>query len=372
MQAMRSAVVLLGFLGVAFASVPAADVPELIPVPAGRYDIGLRNTSGYAGGTGDAPGVHSYYDLSAYRIGKTEISNAEFCAVLNWGLQQKRLQLGQAGVLHGDKVLLDMRSSWCRIQPDPEGRLLVRGEYGRHPVTEVTWHGAMAYCALLNEREKLPQAVDLQKWTVRLDQQGYRLPTEVEWEVAAMGGKAMTRGKKGPESGLLEYTRPEARNLHAGSKTIPTGTTLCGSLPATGFGTHDMVGNVWEWCADQYVSLESLYYGIAIANWDTNGSREPLNWTFKKIPVPKDPVYDSTHMSKLLDAGNRGKAPLNAEHRIYRGGAWTMGTGLSNPERSLYRRGDRPELSTNDLGFRVARSGEFGADRKASPPNPKP
>jgi formylglycine-generating enzyme required for sulfatase activity len=345
----------------------ASDLPALVPVPAGRYDIGMRNTAGYAGGTGDAPGVQSLYDLTAYSIGKLEISNAEFCEMMNWGLKNKRLRLDKAGVILGDKLLLDLRSKWCRMKPGDDGMLVVQGDFVKHPVTEVTWHGAMAFCALLNEREKLAQAVDLEKWTIRLEQGGFRLPTEVEWEVAAMGGKAMKKMGKGTPTGLLQYTPAEACNLQFTKGNTPTGTKPCGSLPASGFGTHDMVGNVWEWCADNYITTGGLFYGTDTANWNTNGSKERIKWTFKKsVPVPKNPVFDMVHLPKRFEATKGGKSPANADHRVHRGGAWTMGQGIGSygGEGPFFRRGDRPDLSTNDLGFRVARSRESGESTK--------
>ncbi|MCL2219422.1 MAG: formylglycine-generating enzyme family protein [Chitinispirillia bacterium] len=86
------------------------------------------------------------------------------------------------------------------------------------PVVCVTWQQARAYCA----------------------SQGMRLPTEAQWEYAALGGKAV-RYSWGD-------ARPDASRCAMG--TIKQ----AGSFAPNGYGLYDMTGNVWEWTADFYVA----------------------------------------------------------------------------------------------------------------------
>lgn len=340
---MRTAM-LFGVWLLSAAALSAADDLSLVQVPAGRYDIGSDNVIGAAGGAKPKE-FHNYYDLSAYAIGRYEVTNRTLCDLLNWGLQQERLRIEKAGVLYGDVVLLDLRSSFCRLQNDG-GRLVVVEGFADHPATEVTWHGAMVFCALLNDRDKLEQAVDLDRWTIRLDQNGYRLPTEVEWEAAAMGGVPHQQHPWEDGGGKKSLLPPNVCNSTSNNQR-PDGTRPVGSYPATGFGTHDMVGNVWEWCADQYVREEELY--------NTAGTPPRSGRGGKLIPSPpvlKDAVFDHVHLKTKLKEGET--------KRVLRGGAWNMGAG------NLVRTGDVPSLSLNDLGFRVARSGELIAHAKVT------
>jgi formylglycine-generating enzyme required for sulfatase activity len=104
-------------------------------------------------------------------------------------------------------------------QPPP---LPDHAQTGQHPVVNISWHDAVAYC----------------RWA-----RG-RLPSEPEWEYAARGGNAS------PRYGQLEKIAWSKEN--SGSATHPVG-----QLEPNGYGLYDTLGNVWEWCSDWF---EESYY----------------------------------------------------------------------------------------------------------------
>jgi formylglycine-generating enzyme required for sulfatase activity len=92
----------------------------------------------------------------------------------------------------------------------------------RHPVVNVTWDEAQAYCAWM----------------------GGRLPTEEQWEYAARGGLEGRRFPWGDDEAQPSNTRPIPSDANPSRRTMPVG-----SFEPTGFGLYDMAGNVWEWTA---------------------------------------------------------------------------------------------------------------------------
>jgi len=111
----------------------------------------------------------------------------------------------------------------------PEHQRCEYSDQDNQPMVYVRWEEAVAYCQRLSEQ------------TGKL----YRLPTEAEWEFAASGGgqRMYPWGNEKPSPKLANYY-----NSRIG-KTTPIGSYPLGATPE---GLHDMAGNVWEWCGDQF------------------------------------------------------------------------------------------------------------------------
>ena len=113
----------------------------------------------------------------------------------------------------------------------------------RLPVESVSWWDAVRFCNALSVRAGLTPAYDVRSddGTVLWDTsaEGYRLPTEAEWEHACRAG---TEGPRyGPLDAIAWY------RANSGERIREVGGRL-----ANPWGLHDMLGNVWEWCWDVY------------------------------------------------------------------------------------------------------------------------
>jgi formylglycine-generating enzyme required for sulfatase activity len=174
----------------------------------------------------------------------------------------------------------------------------IKGE--QNPVEMVNWFDCVEFCNRLSEREGLSPAYTITPDTVVWDREadGYRLPTEAEWEYACRAGSTT------PHFGDLEEMAIFA--LNSGRKTRPVG----GREP-NAWGFHDMHGNVWEWTWNRWDG-----------DYDTGESIDPV--------------------------GPEG-AGL---YRVKRGGSWHR-----NPRdlRSASRATDPPTSRRNALGLRLAR-----------------
>jgi formylglycine-generating enzyme required for sulfatase activity len=170
------------------------------------------------------------------------------------------------------------------------------------PVESVSWGDAVAFCNKLSALEGLKPYYDLDSGT-HLGGEGYRLPTEAEWEHAARAGSTTRFSFGAGEASLGEYAWFIG---NAQDRTHPVG-----QKQPNAFGLHDMHGNVWEWCWDGF---DASYYG-----------RSP----------GADPL-----------------GPTGAATRAHRGGSWADGEWYL---RSADRGGSTPESRDDDVGFRVAR-----------------
>ncbi len=97
-----------------------------------------------------------------------------------------------------------------------------------HPIVNITYHEAVAYCDWLSEKNNST----------------FRLPTEAEWEYAARGGK---RSRNYKFSGSSNPSRVAWFRINSGNKTYAVGKKKANEL-----GLYDMSGNAWEWCLDWF------------------------------------------------------------------------------------------------------------------------
>jgi formylglycine-generating enzyme required for sulfatase activity len=183
------------------------DGSVMVEVPAGEF---LMGSDGDPNALADEYPQRAVY-LDAFWIDQTEVTNEQFAAFLNEQGNQT-----EGGVARLD--LEDVDSLVERV----DGTFRPRSGYVDHPVIEVSWFGAAAYC----------------QWV------GKRLPSEAEWEKAARGADARIY----PWGDQWDFARANTDEQGPG-RTSPVGSYPSGTSP---HGALDMAGNVWEWVADWY------------------------------------------------------------------------------------------------------------------------
>ena len=176
------------------------------------------------------------------RIGRTEVSIGEYRRFVEaTGYRTETEQFGG-----GDSAKADERDE------TKHGRLWHAPGYpitDACPVTQVTWNDMIAFCNWLSEREKRTpcyRSVKSGSWLRVPNADGYRLPTEAEWEFACRAGTT-THYSFGDDVAKLDdhawFNRTAELNGKVGAR--PVGTKL-----PNAFGLYDMHGNVWERCQD--------------------------------------------------------------------------------------------------------------------------
>ncbi len=118
-----------------------------------------------------------------------------------------------------------------------------------HPVETVSWLDAARFCNRLSATTGLSEryvfAADGRDAIAVAASNGFRLPSEAEWELACRAGTA--RARYGPIDGIAWYRE----NSEGGTRPV-------GKKRPNDWGLHDMLGNVWEWCEDVY---DPVVYG---------------------------------------------------------------------------------------------------------------
>jgi formylglycine-generating enzyme required for sulfatase activity len=250
--------------------VPIGLPVEMVQVGGGSFLMG--DTAG--GGFGEGP-LHTV-TLTGFYMGKYEVTQAQYEAVMGVGSNPSFFK---------------------------------RDNY---PVHSVSWYSAVEFCNAFSERGGLTPCYTIDKttgseeweWLVTRNTaaNGYRLPTEAEWEYAAKGGNG--------SPGNYKYSGSDTVGKVAWYKGNTGGdkTRMVGTKSPNGLGLYDMSGNVWEWCWDWY------------GDYSSEAQTDP-------------------------------EGPFSGFGRVIRGGSWLSVAGDTC---SAYR---RSHLGRSwSVGFRIARS----------------
>ena len=266
-------------------------VPEgFVLIPAGTFQMG--SNVGYS----DNKPVHEVTITKPFYMGKYEVTQAEYEKYCSYGSSS----------------------------PSSD-----KGDGDNYPAYYVSWYDALVYCNKRSMAEGLTPcysisgSTDPEKWgtvptssnntwnavVCNWNANGYRLPTEAEWEYAARAEDntvaSLTYSGTSDVNKLGEYAWYSS---NSNSKTHEVGTKK-----ANGFGLYDMSGNVWEWCW----------------NWFTNS-------------------YDAE-----AEGGSDPTGSLAGSLRVRRGGSWSSSSDCCAVS---YRLNRSPYYRGSSLGFRVVRA----------------
>ncbi|MBC8117815.1 MAG: formylglycine-generating enzyme family protein [Candidatus Saccharimonas sp.] len=324
------------------ASDPVVDPDGMRWIPAGEFQMGSDEAN-----VAPAEQPRHRVRVDGFWIDETEVTNLQFSEfvtatgyvtlaerTIDWETLRQQLPPGtpkppdenlQPGSLvftpPGEAVRLDNAAGWWSWVPGanwrhPEGPDSNLDGKQQHPVVQVSWDDALAYAT----------------WA------GKRLPTEAEWEFAARGGLEGSRYAWGDElrpqgrcvANFWQGTFPHQNTADDGfARTAPVR-----SFEANGYGLHDMIGNVWEWCGDWYRTD---------AYADRSG-RLTVN--------PTGP-----------ESSRNPEEPLQAQ-RVTKGGSFLCSEGYCSNYRPSARRGNATDTGMSHVGFRCVMTPDMETRRK--------
>ncbi len=254
------------------------NLDNMVLIPAGEFQMGNDE---YDSSENEKP-AHTVY-VDGFYIDKYPVTNEQYREFVDANPQWNNL-----GLYNFQFILRKFRDSdylkdWHKGKY-PSGK-------ANHPVNWVSWHAAMAYS----------------QWV------GKRLPTEAEWEKAARGGLV---GNKFPWGNAIS-----AENANYNKRVGET--TPVGKYPANRYGVFDIIGNVSEWCLDEWKS--KVY----------------------KLSEKNNPISGGS-IERILDAYLTSK-----KNRVLRGGSWNS----KDPDVRVSSRACLPPWKTNSfVGFRCVMS----------------
>jgi len=245
---------------------------EMVRVPGGSFQMGSAS-----GGNNNERPVHTV-TLSVFYIGKYEVTQALY-----------------------ESVMRKNPSEFQKLPGASHGQFIPG--HTSQPVENVSWYDAVEFCNRLSVREGLEPVYTISgsRVTANWNKNGYRLPTEAEWEYAARGGAGSPGNYIYAGSDNIGDVAWHSRNCGAPQMT--------GRKAPNSLGIYDMSGNVSEWCWDRGEDYSS--------------------------EAQTDPTGPSSSWNNM---------------RVVRGGSWS---GAASTVRSTYRKFEFPSEKNDSIGFRL-------------------
>jgi iron(II)-dependent oxidoreductase len=268
----------------------AGSLPGDVEIPGGIFKLGSSPRAPFLF---DNEKWAHLVRVAPFKIARAPVTNAGYAAFVHGNGYQRRELWDEHGWRWRTSVNAEHPVYWKR---DDAGNWYVRRfhEYTalapHQPVIHVNWHEANAYC----------------RWAAR------RLPTEVEWEVAAAGQATSNGGELAPGKRSFPWGDTPPTPHHANLDGHALGCIDVAARPAgdSAFGCRQMLGNVWEWTSDTF----GPYPGFS------------------------------------PDAYKEYSEMLFGDTKVLRGGAWTTRSRMIN---AMYRNYFEPERRDVFAGFRT-------------------
>ena len=351
----------IGYLYSYTVSPPSQGLPVLNALPGGTFTMGDAFNTVDPNHPNDQLPLHTVA-LSPFSIGRFDVTNEQYCGYLNAGLTQGLIQVTN-GIVYGAGT----SDAYCETR---QGQLAIYGasnpplttpysgiSWNGHrfsvlagqqnmPMVGVYWDGAVAYANWLGVSEGFQPVytydLGTATWSINYSAQGYRLPTEAEWEYAANGGRtspyymyawgndpntggsyANTLGSGSPwaQSNVLNvvgqiypWSTPvgfyngqlHQRSAFGWTSSLATYQT-CNA--ENGFGLYDMGGNIWQWTNDWYLNTYYSLSPISNPTGPATGSYHTLrggSWaqqaadatvSARDPSVNREPLHNTTYAS---------------------------------------------------------------------------
>jgi len=209
---------------------------EMVPVEGGSFLMGSST------GPADASPAHKV-TLNSFHIAKYEVTVNQFRKFVEVTGYRTDAEKNKGAYIF-DSV------KWV-VGPDANWNNPHIPQTGTSPVVHITWWDALNFCNALSDAEGLDRVYEIDGHVVSGDlwKNGYRLPTEAEWEYAARGGE---NGRNTTYSGS-----EDAASVAWFKLPYSEGTHQVGTKSPNELGIHDMSGSVWEWCQDRYAPYKA-------------------------------------------------------------------------------------------------------------------
>lgn len=373
----------------------AVNIQESL-IPAGAFEMGDHFGFVDPGHPSDETPIHNV-KVDSFYMAKYETTNQQFLNFLDSSFSKGQIEVRSNIVyLTGDTNIICYTNQYANYYSISfNGSVFSMADFrANHPMVGVRWFGTIAFCNWVSQQNGLQSCYNVTTGDCDFAKNGYRLPTEAEWEWAARGGHTSPylRYANGDSIKVNTVNLPNSGDPYetaALPNTTPVGfydgtlkqktdynwpsaaTSYQTGNGANGFGLYDMQGNVWElindWYGQDYYSLSPYlnptgptsgfimpdgkpYRGMRGGNWYNGLVTDGINDGHSRVSNRNPSYY---------------RGPLDPNHPWYHIGfrivrKYTQGSGVeerTGSDNQLNQNRPNPFITSTTISFSLSESG---------------
>lgn len=332
---------------------------EEVKINGGEFIMGNHDTNNSLNIDADELPLHKV-KINDFVVSVNEITNQQYIEFLNEYFKNNRI-IVQNGIVYlkENNVILNYTSNYNQsyVINFNTSYFNIKTMVNYHPVVGITWYGAATFCNWLSYKNQLDSCYNLNTFSCDFSKDGYRLPTEAEWEYAARGNKYFPYLNHA-NSDILDLNSVNINNSNDPYERNDNDSNLL-TTPIYFYNGNLNEKNEYNWNSG-FLNYQTKSNMNAYGIYDIQGNV----WEYVNDWYHKE-YYSNSEYDNPKGPDEEYKFEDNKAYKVIRGGGWKSDfNSIRISDRNTNFKLNNESKNDFDIGFRVCRNNKINTSIK--------